>query len=970
VETKSETVQGNGEWVGSTVTAATAARAATAMPIVEPDLYVDRVVLANGGMGRVITARDRRLDRRVVIKELRYQTEHLRVRFEREVMLTARLEHPNIVGIHEAGRWPSGEPFYAMRLVAGQPLDQVISRASTFAERVALLPHVSAVADALAYAHERHVIHRDLKPQNVMVGEHGETVVIDWGLGKELGDAREETPATPSDGVPLDTVAGEILGTPAYMPPEQAEGLRADERSDVYAIGAILYHLLAGRPPYVGSTSVAIIAAVQDGPPVPLERLQPDVTPDLLAIVRRAMARDPADRYPTARGLADDLRRFQGGQLVGAHRYSIRQLVRRWLWRHRVPIAVAVVSAVALLVVGGLALHRIVREHAVAEARRAQAEDLVGFVLFDLHDKLAPIGRLDLMAALADKASAYYTHRPDGATDDDEDKRAIALAQLGDVLAGQGDSAAAAAKYRDALAIRERLAAAAPGAPDPARQLALAHYKLARALVSSDVSSAPEQYRDGLAIAAELVARDPGDAWSQHLLLVGDLGVGTVFGGQGDAARAAELYRDAVTIGESLVVRDPANAQWHRDLTNAHAYLGGALVELGRAADALAEQRVALTLATQLSDHYPTDRSVESELASRHSAVGDVLRVVGDASGALREYRLAHDILAQLVTVDPTNVLWQSSLAGTHCEIGDVLRTQGDDQGALAEFRESAAIRGRLPASVEPGAYATTHERLGGFLLDHGDPGGALAEFRSMLEVRRRLVASDPSAGVFQRDLSVGEDKVGDALLAQHDTKGALAMYRDSLATRTALVARAPANTSWLRDLSVAHSKIGDLLLETGDAAAAETEYRADLAIAERLAGADPHRAQWQMDLAASHNNLGDALVKKGDVAAAIDEYRADLAISEALAGRDPSNNEWQYDLSVTHMSLGDAFRGRGATADALGDYRAALEIRQQLVARDASNPEWRQGVTEVERAIASARASAPAPAGSDTSDK
>jgi len=950
-----DTLQSNGRRVASTVPAATLARTQAAMPIVDPAVYVDRVVLGSGGMGRVITARDRRLDRRVVIKELRYQTDDLRLRFEREVMLTARLEHPNIVAIHEAGRWPSGEPFYAMRLVAGQPLDQVIARAATFAERVALLPHVSAVADALAYAHERRVIHRDLKPQNVMVGEHGEAVVIDWGLGKDL-DAHD-VPAAPTAAAPVDTVAGEILGTPAYMPPEQAEGLPADERSDVYAIGAILYHLLAGRPPYVGSTSVAIIAAVQEGPPEPLERLQPEVAPDLLAIVRRAMARDPAERYPSARGLAEDLRRFQAGQLVGAHRYSIRQLVRRWVWRHRGQVAVAAMSAVALLAIGGLALHRIVREHAVAEARRAQAEDLVDFVLFDLHDKLAPIGRLDLMAALADKASAYYAHRPDGATDDDEGKRATALARLGAVLEGQGDFAGAAAKYRDALAIRERLAAAAPGQAEPARDLALAHYALGNALRTADPSSAPEHFRAGLAIATDLAARDPGDPQSQHLMVVGDLDVGMAFGGQGDAARSAATYQEAVKIAELLVAREPASAQWQDDLMNAHAYLGGALDTLGRTQDAVAEQTIALTLATQVANLAPKDRSRQSDLAARHTALGGELQVVGDASGALREYRRSHDIFADLVSVDPTNVLWQNALAGADQEIGDGLRQAGDNQRALVEYRESAAIRARLPAGVDVGANAITHERIGDVLLDQSDLDGALAEFRVALAIRQRLVAADPSAGLLQRGVSVSEDKIGDVLLARHDTKGALARYRDSLAIRTSLSARVPTNTAWLRDVSVSHSKVAGALLEMGDAAGAETEYRADLAIAERLAGADPQRTEWQLDLAASHNNLGDALVEKGDIAAAIDEYRADLAISEALARRDPSNAAWQYDLSITHASLGDVLRDHGAISDALGHYRTALAIRKELAAREPTNPQWREGVAEVVRAIASARA-------------
>src|SRR5580692_1719550 len=211
--------------------------------------------IAKGGMGRVVTARDRRLGRNVAIKELLPQHRDLARRFEREARITARLQHPAIVHVYEAGVWPGGEPFYAMQLVAGRSLDKVVAERKTLNERLGLLPTVIAVADALAYAHSEHVIHRDLKPSNVLVGEFGETVVIDWGLAKdvsghgdnevELGESSQQWRSTSQD-----TIEGGVVGTPAYMPPEQARGEAADERSDVYALGAMLYTVLAGGPPY------------------------------------------------------------------------------------------------------------------------------------------------------------------------------------------------------------------------------------------------------------------------------------------------------------------------------------------------------------------------------------------------------------------------------------------------------------------------------------------------------------------------------------------------------------------------------------------------------------------------------------------------------------------------------------------------------------------------------------------------
>jgi len=195
---------------------------------------------------------------------------------------------------------------------------------------------VIAVADAIAYAHSQRIIHRDLKPANVLVGDFGETVVIDWGLAKDLADDTDHdtalgTPAREATaGSPL-TVAGEVLGTPVYMAPEQAQAHALDERADVYAIGAILYEVLSGVWPRRGIDTAQVIAQLIAGAPVtPIEVEQPDVPPDLAAIVRKAMAHDREDRYRTAGELAADLRRFQTGRLVAAHHYS-----RTTRWRRR-----------------------------------------------------------------------------------------------------------------------------------------------------------------------------------------------------------------------------------------------------------------------------------------------------------------------------------------------------------------------------------------------------------------------------------------------------------------------------------------------------------------------------------------------------------------------------------------------------------------------------------------------------------
>lgn len=293
---------------------------------------------SRGGMGRILLVHDQTIGREVALKELlpqpggsgdgtpARQSAATVARFLQEARLTGQLEHPSIVPVYELGRRADGRLYYTMKLVRGKTLRNALAEKKTLGGRLELLPHVVDLCQAIAYAHSRGVIHRDLKPDNVMVGEFGETVVIDWGLVKARG--QEETNAADMEqaggasaiagGDPaVETVDGVAIGTPAYMPPEQAAGdlKQVDERSDVYALGAVLYELLSGRPPYTGQTPFEVIWKVQREAPPPLRQIERRVAPELAAICARAMARDPADRYASAKELADDLQSFISGRV-------------------------------------------------------------------------------------------------------------------------------------------------------------------------------------------------------------------------------------------------------------------------------------------------------------------------------------------------------------------------------------------------------------------------------------------------------------------------------------------------------------------------------------------------------------------------------------------------------------------------------------------------------------------------------
>src|SRR5687768_16899200 len=316
--------------------------------------------VGRGGMGKVVRAYDRRLDRPIAIKSLLGSREHVS-RFLHEARITARLEHPGIVPVHDAGRLASGEPFYAMKLVGGRTLEEAINSAGSLPARLALLGVIIDVAYAIAYAHSQGVIHRDLKPANVLVGDFGETLVIDWGLSKEFGrDAKRSLGGLKRISEPMETVDGSVMGTPAYMPPEQARGDSLDYRTDVWAIGALLYSLLTLHVPHQGSTKVEMLAAARTKQPRPIRELEPTAPPDLVAIAERAMAFDMEHRYASALELAEDLKRFQTGRLVAARNYGLRDVAWHWVRRNATVVVIGALLALVLVAIGAISVKRIV----------------------------------------------------------------------------------------------------------------------------------------------------------------------------------------------------------------------------------------------------------------------------------------------------------------------------------------------------------------------------------------------------------------------------------------------------------------------------------------------------------------------------------------------------------------------------------------------------------------------------------
>jgi serine/threonine protein kinase len=295
--------------------------------------------LGRGGMSTVYLAEDTVLGRKVALKVVSTAAARPEIveRMRAEARVIARLEHPGIVPVHDAGMLPDGRVFYAMKRVDGKRLDE-LARPMALPERLRVFRRI---CEAVAFAHAHGVVHRDLKPENVMIGPFGEVLVMDWGVAKVLADSDGASFASPASPPSTSTTAaGTIVGTLAYMAPEQAEGSTGQigTAADIYALGAILHFLLTGRPPFDAAAAERRGRGEAWIAPAPPRRIDPDVPRALEAIVLRAMAAEPHERYAAASDVAAEVGRFLDGERVLAHREGPLERAGRFVSRYRTPI--------------------------------------------------------------------------------------------------------------------------------------------------------------------------------------------------------------------------------------------------------------------------------------------------------------------------------------------------------------------------------------------------------------------------------------------------------------------------------------------------------------------------------------------------------------------------------------------------------------------------------------------------------
>lgn len=680
--------------------------------------YEVEQLLGRGGMARVYRAFDRQLERRVALKLLDRATPAFVEPFLREARAQARVRHDNVLEVYETGEL-GGRPYIAMRYVEGPTL--LALGELPLEARLRLL---AEVAEGLHAAHRAGLLHRDVKPSNVLV-----EVMPDGGLKPYVADfgiaTALETAAT------LGAAArGPLAGTPLYMAPEQLRGETAiDRRSDVYSLGATACQLLTGALPAAGRQ---------------LSELLAQLPPDVAAIVRKCLAKEPAERYPSARAVAADLRRFLDGEVVEAHAATLAYRLTKLALRHRTPLTVTGVAA--LLLTGALFTAAILgvaamRANERAEARRAQAEDLIGFMLGDLRAKLEPASRLALLDDVGNKALEYFAAVPRQELSPAElSRRARALYQIGDVRIRQGDLEGAKVPLAESLALAEELVRRDPHTAEPLFELGQSYFWVGYVdWKQGELAAAGRRFEAYLEVSRRLVAMVPESPDFRLELHYATSNLGSLHESRGDLAAAIAAFREALATIASLAASDPTRTDWQFELAAAHNALAVPLQAVGRYDEAHEHYLADLELRRRLAAADPANRRWREFLGTSHTYMTIALLPLGRLLEARAHALEAVRVLEALVAEDGDHAVRRFKLAAAHLQLGRAELALGELAAAGAAFRRQAEILAALVAHDVSNDQWRQHLALAcyhlGLVLAQDDPGAARAEAERALRV-------------------------------------------------------------------------------------------------------------------------------------------------------------------------------------------------------------------------------------------
>jgi serine/threonine-protein kinase len=855
--------------------------------------------IGKGGMGVVYKARQKGLDRVVALKMVRggagADPEEL-VRFRREAEAVARLVHPNIIQIYEIGEWQAPGtsdpvPYFSMEYVDGGSLVQQLAGTPLSVAEAARL--VETLARAMHYAHQRGVVHLDLKPGNILLaacGLAGESAkpqaakvvpkITDFGLAKRI------------DGAAAATQSGSIVGTPSYMAPEQAEGNSAliGPPADVYALGAILYELLTGRPPFKADTPLKTVAQVVSQEPVPPRRRRPETPRDLETICLKCLHKDARRRYGSAEELADDLRRYQDGEPIRAR--PVGRAERFWLWCRRSPVRAGLAAALLLAVLaGGLLAVNLLRE----QQRVRELDEHRARLLREID-----ASRAALLEKLDEERRRREQQYSDEFWEPDEETEA----------ATPGPEVQAEANRLKGLLGQLK---AEPGAAPEDTDLPLR-------LAEATVANAEQRFDQTLAIVTgDDLAAERGRTDGQ---IEREVEINRV---RGDAFYGMKKWKEALECYRRILQLQPGSWADRRRVVDC-------LNQLRRTDDALAEQGKVIDELTRLVEK-ESRADLASALAASLSQRGSTLFRQGKVREAAADLDKAVAIRTRLVEKEGRKGL-EADLATSLTERGMVLRSLGKPADAFADLDKAVAIRTQLVEkegkSDLAGDLATSLTNRGAALTTLGKAKDALEDLDKAIAIRTQLVEQGRKGTA--NDLANSLDYRGIAWRAQGKLAEAFADHDQAVQIRTRMVEK-EGRKDLANRLAGSLSSRGGVLRDQGKVPEALADYEKSVAILTQLVEGEGRKDV----IPALTNSLagrGFTLRDQGKLAAALADFDKAVALRTQLVEKD-GRKELTLDVARALDGRGTMHLERGNLAEAVADYEKAVAIFTRMIEQE-----------------------------------
>jgi tetratricopeptide (TPR) repeat protein/tRNA A-37 threonylcarbamoyl transferase component Bud32 len=677
--------------------------------------------IARGGMGVVYRARQKNLGREVAIKLLLHgalASEQDVDRFRAEAAAAASLKHRGIVSIHEVGEC-EGQHYFSMDLIAGRDLAVITRDGPLPARRAAEV--VAEVGDAVQHAHDHGVLHRDLKPSNILMDAEGQPHVTDFGLARRFEDAASLTQT------------GSLLGTPGYMAPEQAAGKssRIDARSDVYGLGAVLYHVLTGRAPFTGESATDILGQVVEREPIAPTLLNRSVPRDLETICLKCLSKEPGRRYSDAKAVAEDLGRFLRHEPILAR--PIGSLGRLTRWARRKPVVASLGAAVLLLLLGGaigsiLFVHRLQQARRSEAAQRVRAEDrqregeqLINFMLGDLADRLEPVGRLDVLESTISQVDQFYAKMPSNLmTPESRHSQAKALYQFADIRAAQGRLAESVTNYDRAIQQYTRLLAAYSTNLEWQFELTRTWNDLGISYArQADYTNAFGALNQSLNQRERLIQIQPTNTWWLGAYGVTACNLGQVCRHLNRLDQAGDYLHKAEKVFRQWMATEPSSSLAKSRLATTLGALGHLASERRQFDEADRAYVSNLQLARDALRTDPKSGDRLSDVMLALDFVGETQTLKSNYVAAVATLAESVNLGDQLLERDAANKEWQMFLTTILVDQGAAFRGARRPQEALASFRRAWTLCEEQADAVRQSPHWTSGWRDA---LEAGEP--------------------------------------------------------------------------------------------------------------------------------------------------------------------------------------------------------------------------------------------------------